>query len=349
VSETRKLAAILAADVVGYSRLAGMDEDRTLARLRALRSDLIDPTIAVHHGRIVKRTGDGVLVEFRSVVDAVAAASRCKMAWWSATPACRPSAGSSSGSASILATWSRERRRSDGRRRQYRARLEGSQLRRHLSFEDAYRQVKSRLDLTVRDLGHKQLKNIFEPIRIYSVQVNALAQTKRRSAKNEHCAPATGHWARGNRHRPIRRRLHLDSDRPGVSVGSDAPADHAPIEPLSPTPKAEARLPIVIAAPQSHSSPTAININRRPRARQRPCDPLRRIPFRRPRGWRLWARVKSRRRWQCPPRRTRRSPRPRAPNWRASMTPLSPTIRKRHRNPLRRPPISMRSPRPRPP
>ena len=71
VSETRKLAAILVSDVVGYSRLAGADEDRILARLRTLRSDLIDPTIAVHHGRIVKRTGDGAIVEFRSVVDAV--------------------------------------------------------------------------------------------------------------------------------------------------------------------------------------------------------------------------------------------------------------------------------------
>ena len=71
MAETRKLAAILAADVAGYSRLAGADEERTLARLRALRSDLIDPTIAVHHGRVVKRTGDGVLIEFRSVVDAV--------------------------------------------------------------------------------------------------------------------------------------------------------------------------------------------------------------------------------------------------------------------------------------
>ena len=71
MSETRKLAAILCSDVVGYSRLAGADEDRILARLRALRSDLIDPTIAVHHGRIVKRTGDGSIVEFRSVVDAV--------------------------------------------------------------------------------------------------------------------------------------------------------------------------------------------------------------------------------------------------------------------------------------
>jgi class 3 adenylate cyclase len=57
MTETRKLAAILVSDVVGYSRLTGADEDRILARLRTLRSDLIDPIIAVHHGRIVKRTG----------------------------------------------------------------------------------------------------------------------------------------------------------------------------------------------------------------------------------------------------------------------------------------------------
>ena len=71
MGETRKIAAILVADVVGYSRLAGADEDRTLARLRGLRSDLIDPAIDAHHGRVVKRTGDGSLIEFRSVVDAV--------------------------------------------------------------------------------------------------------------------------------------------------------------------------------------------------------------------------------------------------------------------------------------
>jgi adenylate cyclase len=78
--ETRKLAAILAADVAGYSKLAGADEERTLARLRALRSDLIDPTIALHHGRVVKRTGDGSIIEFRSVVDACGAPSRCRTA-----------------------------------------------------------------------------------------------------------------------------------------------------------------------------------------------------------------------------------------------------------------------------
>ena len=72
MSENRKIAAILVADVVGYSRLAEADEEGTLARLRALRRELIDPAIATHHGRIVKRTGDGSLIEFRSVVDAVA-------------------------------------------------------------------------------------------------------------------------------------------------------------------------------------------------------------------------------------------------------------------------------------
>ena len=71
MNETRKIAAILVSDMVGFSRLVGVDEDGTLARLRALRSDMIDPIIAVHHGRVVKRTGDGAIVEFRSVIDAV--------------------------------------------------------------------------------------------------------------------------------------------------------------------------------------------------------------------------------------------------------------------------------------
>src|SRR5882762_10450975 len=71
----RKLAAILAADVAGYSRLMGFDEEGTLARLKACRGELIDPEIAEHRGRVVKTTGDGILIEFPSVVDAV----RCAM------------------------------------------------------------------------------------------------------------------------------------------------------------------------------------------------------------------------------------------------------------------------------
>ena len=67
----RRLAAVLAADVAGYSRLMGADEEGTLARLKAVRKALVDPTIAKHRGRIVKTTGDGMLVEFASAVDAV--------------------------------------------------------------------------------------------------------------------------------------------------------------------------------------------------------------------------------------------------------------------------------------
>src|SRR5262252_6001528 len=75
MTQTRRLAAILSADVAGYSRLMGVDEEGTLERLKALRRELIDPKIVEHHGRIVKTTGDGLLVEFASVVDALRCAS----------------------------------------------------------------------------------------------------------------------------------------------------------------------------------------------------------------------------------------------------------------------------------
>ncbi len=71
MSETRKLAAILVADIVGCSRLAGSDEERTLAHFCGLRRDLIDPAIGVHHGRVGKRTGDGRTIELRSIVNAL--------------------------------------------------------------------------------------------------------------------------------------------------------------------------------------------------------------------------------------------------------------------------------------
>src|SRR6516162_5841470 len=77
MTATRRLAAILAADVAAYSRLIGADEEGTLNRLRSIRADVIDPKIAEHRGRIVKTTGDGLLVEFSSVVDAL----RCATEW----------------------------------------------------------------------------------------------------------------------------------------------------------------------------------------------------------------------------------------------------------------------------
>ena len=107
MGETRKIAAILVADVVGYSRLAGADEEGTLARLRALRSDLIDPAVATHHGRVVKRTGDGSLIEFRSVVGAVRCAIELQTGMVERNADCPPKGESNSASASIWATWSR--------------------------------------------------------------------------------------------------------------------------------------------------------------------------------------------------------------------------------------------------
>ena len=80
MTATRRLAAILAADVAGYSRLMGADEEGTLERLKALRREILDPKIAEHHGRIVKTTGDGMLVEFASVVDAVRCAVEVQQA-----------------------------------------------------------------------------------------------------------------------------------------------------------------------------------------------------------------------------------------------------------------------------
>jgi adenylate cyclase len=75
MSETRKIAAILAADVDGYSRVMETDQEGTLARLKSLRRDLIDPKIALHKGRTVKTTGDGMLVEFASAVEAAPTAA----------------------------------------------------------------------------------------------------------------------------------------------------------------------------------------------------------------------------------------------------------------------------------
>src|ERR1700678_4169211 len=171
MSETRKLAAILCSDVVGYSRLAGADEDRILARLRALRSDLIDPTIAVNRGRVVKRTGDGAIVEFRSVVDAVRCATEIQNAMIernSGLPddqrivfrigihvgdVVEEADGDLMGDGVNIA-----------------ARLEGLAKPGAICLsEQAYWQVKARLNLPVTDLGPARLKNNAEPIRAYSL------------------------------------------------------------------------------------------------------------------------------------------------------------------------------------
>jgi TolB-like protein/class 3 adenylate cyclase len=170
----------LVADVVGYSRLAGTDEDRTLSRLRGLRTDLIDPAIDAHHGRVVKRTGDGILIEFRSVVDAVRCAIEVQNGMIernSGLPTERriefrigihlgdvieESDGDLMGDGINIA-----------------ARLQGIAAPGSIYLsEQAYWQVKSRLDLKVSELGPTQLKNIAEPIRVYSLDVAMPAVAK---------------------------------------------------------------------------------------------------------------------------------------------------------------------------
>jgi adenylate cyclase len=180
MAETRKIAAILVADVVGFSRLAGADEEGTLARLRALRSDLIDPAIAAHRGRTVKRTGDGILIEFRSVVDAVRCAIEVQTGMAQRNAGLPPERriefrvgihlgdvveevdGDLMGDGVNIA-----------------ARLEGIAAPGAICLsEHAYWQVKGRLDLAMTDLGPIQLKNIAEPIRIYSAQVGEATRAK---------------------------------------------------------------------------------------------------------------------------------------------------------------------------
>jgi adenylate cyclase len=180
MAETRKIAAILVADIVGYSRLAGADEDRTLSRLRGLRSDLIDPAIDAHHGRIVKRTGDGALIEFRSVVDAVRCAIEVQNGLIERNAGLPPERRIEFRLGIHLGDVVEE---SDGDLMgdgvNIAARLEGICEPGAICLsEDAYRQVKGRLDLAVSDLGPTQLKNIVEPIRVYSLEVGKPAQAK---------------------------------------------------------------------------------------------------------------------------------------------------------------------------
>ena len=180
MGETRKIAAILVADVVGYSRLAGADEDRTLARLRGLRSDLIDPAIAANHGRIVKRTGDGAIIEFRSVVDAVRCAIEVQNGLIERNFGLPPERRIEYRVGIHLGDVVEE---SDGDLMgdgvNIAARLEGVAKPGAICLsEQAYWQVKSRLDLKVSDLGPVQLKNIAEPVRVYSLQVGVPTPAK---------------------------------------------------------------------------------------------------------------------------------------------------------------------------
>jgi TolB-like protein/class 3 adenylate cyclase len=213
MSETRKIAAILVADVAGYSRLVGVDEERTLARLRALRSDLIEPAIAVHHGRIVKGTGDGFIAEFRRVVDAARCAIEVQTGMIERNAGVIPEKRIEFRIGAHLGDVVEE---ADGDLMgdgvNIAARLEGICAAGAVCLsEDFYRQLKGRLDLAIIDLGSKALKNIAEPIRVYSLDVGQ---------------PVGSNWPSvylGEKSRPPRLSIAV---LPFANIGGDPEQDH---------------------------------------------------------------------------------------------------------------------------
>jgi TolB-like protein/class 3 adenylate cyclase len=171
MAETRKIAAILVADVVGYSRLAGLDEEGTLAQLRALRGDLIDPAIAAHRGRVVKRTGDGIIIEFRSVVDAVRCATEVQNGMVERNVGL-PTEGRIEFRVGIHLGDVVEEADGDlmGDGVNVAARLEGLAEPGGVCLsDDAWRQVRDKLRQAFVDIGEKALKNIARPMRVYAL------------------------------------------------------------------------------------------------------------------------------------------------------------------------------------
>src|SRR5271165_5432053 len=177
VAETRKIAAILAADVVGFSRLTGADEDGTLAALRALRAEHTDPTIATHNGRVFKRTGDGFLVEFRSVTEA----ARCAVGLQAKMPernAGLPSDRRIEFRIGVHLGDIIEEADGDlmGDGVNIAARLEGICEPNCVCLSGAaYDQIRDKLDCRVIDLGEKELKNIRRPVRAYQIEASPAA------------------------------------------------------------------------------------------------------------------------------------------------------------------------------
>jgi adenylate cyclase len=180
----RRLAAILAGDVAGYSRLMGADEEGTLARLNATRHELLDPQVAEHRGRIVKRTGDGVLIEFASAVDAARCAIAIQRGMKERNLALPPEQrielriGVHVGDVII------EEGDIFGDGVNIAARLEGiAQPGGICISDDAHRQIRGKLDANFRDAGEQTLKNIELPVRVYHFSVEPAAAGKTGNAE----------------------------------------------------------------------------------------------------------------------------------------------------------------------
>jgi adenylate cyclase len=172
MSQTRRLAAILAADVVGYSRLIGDDEEGTLDRLRSIRAEVVDPTIAEHRGRIVKTTGDGLLIEFSSVVDAL----RCATRWQHGMDLRNAAAPSDNRIEFRIGVHQGDVVVEDadifGDGVNVAARLEGLADPGGICVSARVQEdAAGRLDLTFDDIGEQRLKNIARPVRVYRVRL----------------------------------------------------------------------------------------------------------------------------------------------------------------------------------
>src|SRR6476469_384020 len=170
----RRLAAILAADVAGSCRLIGIDEEGTLARLKALRRTLFDPKIAEHHGRVVKNTGDGAIAEFASVVDAVRCADEIQ----------RGMAEQNIDAPQVKRIEFRigihvgdiiiDENDIFGDGVNIAARLEGIAEPGGVCIsDDAQRQIRGKVDIAFEDMGSQNLKNIAEPMRAWRLKINA--------------------------------------------------------------------------------------------------------------------------------------------------------------------------------
>ena len=181
----RRLAAVLAADVAGYSRLMGRDEERTLAQLKTFRKTLFDPSIATHRGRVVKTTGDGMLVEFASAVDA----ARCAM------EVQREMAGQNADVPQDLRIEFRigihvgdiiiDDNDIFGDGVNIAARLEGIAEPGGVCIsDDAHRQIRGKIDIAFDDIGEQTLKNIAEPMRAWHIRIAGEAAPAIRSSSS---------------------------------------------------------------------------------------------------------------------------------------------------------------------
>src|SRR6516165_5622827 len=166
----RRLAAILAANVAGYSRMMGQDEAGTLARLKALRREIADPKIAEHRGRIVKTTGDGLLVEFPSVVEAVSCALALQRAMAEPNAAVPEDKRIAFRVGVNLGDIIVEEGDIHGDGVNIAARLESIAEPGGICIsEDAFRQVRGKVEAEFADIGEQKLKNISRPIRVFRV------------------------------------------------------------------------------------------------------------------------------------------------------------------------------------